>query len=84
MRIAIDYSAAVNQRAGVGRLVRNQVLALADVDHTNEYRLVFARPNHGSLLPQFPKARNFSRREVWPARALADDTVAPCQGALAG
>ena len=45
MRIAIDYSAAVNQRAGVGRLVRNQVLALADVDHTNEYRLVFARPN---------------------------------------
>jgi glycosyltransferase involved in cell wall biosynthesis len=63
MRIAIDYSAAVNQRAGVGRLVRNQVLALADVDHTNEYRLVFARPNNGSLLPQFPKARNFSRRE---------------------
>jgi glycosyltransferase involved in cell wall biosynthesis len=64
MRIAIDYSAAVNQRAGVGRLVRNQVLALADVDQTNEYRLVFARPNRGSAQPQFPKARNFSRREV--------------------
>ena len=64
MRIAIDYSAAVNQRAGVGRLVRNQVLALADVDQTNEYRLVFARPNRGSLQPQFPKARNFSRHEV--------------------
>ena len=37
MRIAIDYSAAVNQRAGVGRLVRNQVLALAEFDQVNDY-----------------------------------------------
>jgi glycosyltransferase involved in cell wall biosynthesis len=64
MRIAIDYSAAVNQRAGVGRLVRNQVLALAEVDHDNEYQLVYARPNRGSPPPQFPRARNFSRREI--------------------
>lgn len=64
MKIAIDYSAAVNQRAGIGRLVRNQVLALADVDAANEYRLVYARPNKGSAVAQFPKARNFSRREV--------------------
>jgi glycosyltransferase involved in cell wall biosynthesis len=63
MRIAIDYSAAVNQRAGVGRLVRNQVLALAEVDHDNDYRLVYARPNRGSV-PQFPRARNFSRQEL--------------------
>ena len=63
MRIAIDYSAAVNQRAGVGRLVRNQVLALADFDQVNDYRLVYARPNRGSL-PQFPHARNFTRHEV--------------------
>ncbi len=63
MRIAIDYSAAVNQRAGIGRLVRNQVLALSEVDHDNDYRLVYARPNRGSV-PQFPGARNFSRREV--------------------
>jgi len=63
MRIAIDYSAAVNQRAGIGRLVRNQVLALSEVDHDNDYRLVYARPNQGTA-PQFPKARNFSRREV--------------------
>jgi glycosyltransferase involved in cell wall biosynthesis len=62
MRIAIDYSAAVNQRAGIGRLVRNQVLALAEVDHDNDYRLVYARPNRGSV-PQFPPARNFVRRE---------------------
>lgn len=63
MRIAIDYSAAVNQRAGIGRLVRNQVLALADVDHDNDYRLVYARPNPGTS-PLFPDAINFSRKEV--------------------
>jgi glycosyltransferase involved in cell wall biosynthesis len=63
MRIAIDYSAAVNQRAGVGRLVRNQVLALADVDPANEYTLVYARPNNGAL-PEFPPARNFARKQV--------------------
>src|SRR5438874_3180467 len=63
MRIAIDYSAAVNQRAGVGRLVRNQVLALAEFDQVNDYRLMYARPNRGTL-PQFPHARNFARREV--------------------
>jgi glycosyltransferase involved in cell wall biosynthesis len=63
MRIAIDYSAAVNQQAGVGRLVRNQVLALAELDHDNDYRLVYARPNRGRV-PEFPIARNFSRHEV--------------------
>src|SRR5258708_5012830 len=63
MRIAIDYSAAVNQQAGIGRLVRNQVLALAALDHESEYRLVYARPNTGSV-PQFPFARNFSRHEI--------------------
>jgi glycosyltransferase involved in cell wall biosynthesis len=63
MRIAIDYSAAVNQRAGVGRLVRNQILALADADADNEYRLVYARPNKGSE-PQFPRALNFARHEI--------------------
>lgn len=63
MRIAIDYSAAVNQRAGIGRLVRNQVLALADLDQVNDYRLVYARPDRGSVM-QFPRGRNFSRHEV--------------------
>jgi glycosyltransferase involved in cell wall biosynthesis len=63
MRVAIDYSAAVNQRAGIGRLVRNQVLALADLDRDNDYRLVYARPNRG-VIPQFPRADNFSRHEV--------------------
>jgi glycosyltransferase involved in cell wall biosynthesis len=64
MRIAIDYSAAVNQRAGIGRLVRNQVLALADLDEANDYRLVYARSSRKASLPEFPVGKNFSRREV--------------------
>jgi glycosyltransferase involved in cell wall biosynthesis len=63
VRIAIDYSAAVNQRAGIGRLVRNQVGALAEIDHENEYVLMHARPNPGAVR-QFPQAPNFRRREV--------------------
>ncbi|MDQ3810539.1 MAG: glycosyltransferase family 1 protein, partial [Chloroflexota bacterium] len=64
MRVAIDYSAAVNQRAGIGRLVRNQVLALARLDSVNQYRLIYARPKRASAAPQFPTAQNFSRREI--------------------
>jgi glycosyltransferase involved in cell wall biosynthesis len=64
VRVAIDYSAAINQHAGIGRLVRNQVLALAELDQVNEYRLIFARPNRDSPPPLFPKAKNFSRKEV--------------------
>ncbi len=64
MRIAIEYSAAVNQRAGIGRLVRNQVAALAEIDRENAYVLLYARPNAGVDPPQFPLASNFSRREV--------------------
>lgn len=63
MRIAIDYAAAVNQRAGIGRLVRNQVMALAEVDHENSYTLVYPRPNPGAV-PVFPEAANFARRQV--------------------
>ena len=61
MRIAIEYSAAVNQRAGIGRLVRNQVLALAEVDQDNDYRLVYARPNPGRV-PTYPDGSNVTPR----------------------
>lgn len=63
MRIAIDYSAAVNQRAGIGRLVRNQVLALADLDTVNEYLLLYPRLDAGAAR-SFPGAANFARREM--------------------
>lgn len=63
MRVAIDYSAAVNQRAGIGRLVRNQVRALAELDQVNEYVLLHARPNPGAIR-EFPAAPNFRRRQL--------------------
>jgi glycosyltransferase involved in cell wall biosynthesis len=42
MRITIDYTAAVRQRAGVGRYTRNLVHALALLDRENEYCLFTA------------------------------------------
>lgn len=42
MRITIDYTSAVRQRAGVGRYTRNLVGALAQLDHENTYTLFCA------------------------------------------
>src|SRR6266702_3664754 len=69
MRVAIDYSAAVNQRAGVGRLVRNQVLALAELDRDNDYLLVYARPNRGQV-PEFPSSPDFVLPPLRHARGI--------------
>ncbi len=63
MRIGIEYSAAINQSAGIGRLVRNQVNALAGIDRENEFVLLHARPNPSREL-SFPKAPNFSHRQI--------------------
>ncbi len=43
MRVGIDYTAAAKQRAGIGRITRELVRALAEIDHTNEYLLIHAR-----------------------------------------
>jgi len=40
MRIGIDYTSAVRQAAGIGRLTRGVVHALARLDHDNEYVLL--------------------------------------------
>ncbi|MFH1085470.1 MAG: glycosyltransferase family 1 protein [Chloroflexota bacterium] len=53
MRIAIDYTAAVRQRAGIGRYTRSLVGALADLDRANRYVL-------------FSAGRDPERR-AWPA-----------------
>lgn len=42
MRITIDYTSAVRQKAGIGRYTRNLVAALADADRSNEYTLFCA------------------------------------------
>ncbi len=62
LRIGIDYSAAVNQSAGVGRFVRSLVHALAEVDGKNDY-LLLAAPNPGRI-PDVPPAPNFTLRQL--------------------
>ncbi|HIP96991.1 MAG TPA: glycosyltransferase family 1 protein [Anaerolineae bacterium] len=62
MRIGVDYTSAVRQGAGIGRLTRCIFHALAEIDHENEYRLFAATgrkrpfaflPFHPSTLPNF-------------------------------
>lgn len=43
MRIAVDYTAALHQGAGIGRYVRELVRALARLDGENEYVICWAR-----------------------------------------
>ncbi len=63
MRIGIDYTAAINQSAGIGRFVRNLVRAVADTDHDNEYVLVHAAPNQGRTI-EMPTAANITSRQL--------------------
>ena len=60
LRIAIDYTSAVNQNAGIGRFVRSLVGAVLEQDQTNSYLLLHAAPNPG-LRPRFPTGANVSR-----------------------
>jgi glycosyltransferase involved in cell wall biosynthesis len=43
MRIGIEYTSAVNQRAGIGRLTRELVAALLKLDEENSYLLIKGR-----------------------------------------
>src|SRR5439155_26607589 len=61
MRIAIDYTAAVNQTAGIGRFVRDLVQALSEVDKENDYVLLHAAPNRGHEV-NAPQQENFDVR----------------------
>lgn len=42
MRIGIDFTAAAQQGGGIGRLTRNIIGALTEIDRENEYRLFVA------------------------------------------
>ena len=63
MRVVIDFTCAVNQTAGISRFVRNLVFALSGLDHTNQYLLLYAKPENGADV-SFPTATNFSRRQL--------------------
>ncbi len=58
-RIGIDYTAAVQQSAGIGRYVRELIAALLKLDTVHQYRLFAATPAPipASLLPAAGSAR---------------------------
>ncbi len=61
MRIGIDYTAAIRQRAGIGRYTRGLIGALPALDEENSYRLfVAARGAEGPI----PTGRNFVARRA--------------------
>jgi glycosyltransferase involved in cell wall biosynthesis len=66
MRIGVDYTSAIRQGAGIGRLTRCIFHALAEVDRENEYRLFAATGrNRPSTSPPFHlKTIPFSDREL--------------------
>ena len=73
MRIGLEVTAAVRQGAGIGRYVRELLLALAELDARNTYRLFFAsrRPLPHALpaLPANFHARRLPVPDAWLARA---------------
>ncbi len=72
MRIGLEVTAAVRQRGGIGRYVRELLRALAALDSDNEYRLFFAAKNDdGHGLPDLPanfRARRLPFHDIWLAR----------------
>jgi glycosyltransferase involved in cell wall biosynthesis len=73
LRIGIDFTAAAQQGAGIGRLTRNVIGALAQIDRDNEYRLFVATGRgpkgewqFGSLGPAFQTSNhpNFQLKTV--------------------
>ncbi|GAC1378736.1 MAG: glycosyltransferase family 1 protein [Ktedonobacteraceae bacterium] len=69
MRIAIDYTAAIRQRAGVGNYVRKLVDGMLEQDSSNEYTLLTSgRPTRER---PFPQAENVRGRSIFiPDRYL--------------
>ena len=61
MRVAIDYTAALNQRAGIGRFVRNLVGSLLAVHGEDSFVLLHAALR-GDDHPTLPAAAHVSSR----------------------
>jgi glycosyltransferase involved in cell wall biosynthesis len=69
MRIAIDYTAAIRQGAGIGTYVRNLVAAMLQQDSSNQYTLLTS--GHSSPEQTFPEAANARGRNIFlPDRYL--------------
>lgn len=72
MRIAIDYTPALNQRAGIGRYTRSLVGALACLDRTNHYLLLWARGRGAKPADGWPPNFRLQRLPLseWTLKAL--------------
>ena len=69
MRIAIDYTAAIRQGAGIGQYVRNLVAAILAQDSSNSYTLLAS--GHPTRERPFPTADNVQGRSIFiPDRYL--------------
>src|SRR5579859_1394174 len=62
MRIAIDYTAAIRQNAGIGTYVRNLIAAMLAQDATNHYTLLVS--GHPTAEHPFPLAENVRGRSI--------------------
>src|SRR5919205_2954017 len=61
LRIAIDYTSAVNQTAGIGRFFRGLVDSVTALDTADSFLLLHATPNPGRT-PRYPRGPHVSRR----------------------
>ncbi len=84
MRLGIDYSAAINQRAGIGRYARGVLGALISFAERDYVLSVAPRPNakaYDGVLPLFAHGRNvalpLSERLLWIAWHRARLPLAP-------
>ncbi len=71
MKIGIDFTSAVRERAGIGRYARELIRALAQIDHTHAYVLLAPRDARAELA-RLPLPPNFTLvRAPLTERALA-------------
>jgi glycosyltransferase involved in cell wall biosynthesis len=63
MRIGIDYTAAINQSAGIGRFVRNLFREVTRLDLENQYVMIHATPNPGRVAT-IPDGPNVAEKQL--------------------
>jgi glycosyltransferase involved in cell wall biosynthesis len=73
LRIGFDATSAARQGAGIGRITREVLRALAPLDRANQYRLIYAAPPGERTIPLPPLGPNFKTRrlpfdDLWLAR----------------
>lgn len=82
MHIAIDYTPAIRQRAGIGRYTRGLVHALAELDHSNRYTLFCL--GQGSEDAPGGQARPAGDEHGWPANFTLKVNNLPARWLTAG